>query len=116
MTDQELVRLLISDVGGTGGKEFIFSEAEIDGFLQLGEGSPRQAAAEALRAIAGNEAQVSKRIEYLELKTDGPAVAKALRELADSLEERADSETSTEEDIEIADMVPCRYEPPRYPL
>jgi hypothetical protein len=114
-TDLGRVRLLISDVGGPDGKTFAFSDAEIDGFLGLG-GNVKQAAAEALRTIAGNEAQVSKRIEYLELKTDGPAVAKELGDLADKLEAKAEQEAGAEEDIQIAEMAPQRLVPDEFRL
>ena len=105
MTAREQVRLLISDIGGESGTDFLFEDSEIDGFLELAHESVRQAAADALRAIASNEAQVQKRITFLELKTDGPAVAKALNELADKLEAKADKDETDEEDIEIAEMV-----------
>lgn len=97
MTDYDVnneigkVRLLISDVGGPDGKSFLFDDKEIQAFLDL-RGTIHLAAATALRSIAGNEAQVSKRITFLELKTDGPAVAKELRELAKSYEETEDDD------------------------
>jgi hypothetical protein len=88
-TDIEKVRLLISDVGGESGSEFLFEDTDIDTFLEM---SPNvfNAAAVALRTIASNEAQVAKRIKFLELETDGPAVAKELRMLADSFDKSAD--------------------------
>lgn len=49
--------------------------------------SYRLAAAMALDAIASSQALILKRIEMLDLKTDGPAVAKALREHAAALRE-----------------------------
>jgi len=76
------VRLLISDVGGADGESFIFTDDEIQTFLNLRLGRVPLAAAMALNAIAANEAQVSKRIKYLELETDGPSVARELRALA----------------------------------
>lgn len=45
----------------------------------------RLAAAMALDAIASSQALILKKIEMLDLKTDGPAVAKALREHAATL-------------------------------
>jgi hypothetical protein len=91
--------MLISDVGGEDGKSFIFSDLEINTFLES-RGSVNLAAAAALRTIAANEAQVSKRIKFLELSTDGPAVAKELRALAQELEEQDDDDS----DMEIATM------------
>lgn len=98
--EQGKVRLLISDVGGADGTSFLYTDVEIQTFLEL-EGSIRMAAASALRSIAGNEAQVSKRITFLELRTDGPAVAKELINLADKLESREDD---ADGEIEFAQM------------
>jgi hypothetical protein len=98
-TDVGRVRLLISDVGGADSASFLFQDAEIETFLDM-SGSIKGAAIEALRAIAGNEAQVQKRITFLELKTDGPAVAKELRELAKDLEASLDIEEG--DGLEIA--------------
>lgn len=90
--DKNRVRLLISDIGGEDGESFLFTDSEIDTFLEMRGGSVFKAAATALRAIASNEALVSKRIEFLQLKTDGPAVAKELREQAAELETTADDD------------------------
>lgn len=81
-SDKDRVRLLISDVGGQSGNDYIFSDEEIETFLEVRKGNTLLAAALALEAIAGNEAQVSKRITLLDLSTDGPAVALELRQLA----------------------------------
>jgi hypothetical protein len=91
MTDKDLVRLLISDVGGGDGKSFIFTDTEVEAILARRE-SVECAAATLLRTIAGNEAMVSKRITFMELQTDGPAVAKSLRELATDLEKTSDDD------------------------
>lgn len=79
--DRDKVRLLISDVGGQGGNTFLFSDTEIETFLSI-KPTVLRAAALALRTIAGNEAMTAKRIKFLDLETDGPAVAKELRALA----------------------------------
>ena len=103
--DQGKVRLLISDVGGKDGESFIFEDNEIEAFLSERGGVIKLAAADALRAISGNESQVLKRITFLELKTDGPAVAKELRELAGTIEKAHKEATEEDEDsMEIADM------------
>jgi hypothetical protein len=94
------VRLLISDVGGPDDQSFIFNDDEIGAFLTLKDADVHLAAASALRTIASNEVQVSKRIKFLDISTDGPAVAKALHELADKYEEQADEDF----DFDIAVM------------
>lgn len=89
MADLDNVRLLISDVGGESGTDFIFEDSDIDNFLAM-ESHVYRASALALRTLATNEALVQKRISYLGLSTDGPAVAKALLQAATELEGRAD--------------------------
>jgi len=85
------VRMLITDVGGQDGDSYVFSDVEIETFLDMAGDSVYRASAQALRVLAANEALVSKRITFLELKTDGPAVAKELRELAKELDTIAES-------------------------
>jgi Arc/MetJ family transcription regulator len=78
-TDRGLVRLLITDVDST---QPLFQDVEVDAFLALQAGSVKRAAAQALDVIASNEALVQKATRLMDLTTDGPAVAKALREHA----------------------------------
>lgn len=89
-TDEGKVRLLISDIGGQGGSDFIFEDNEIEAFLAMESDSIYRAAGMACRTMAGNEAMVSKRITFLELQTDGPGVAVALLDLAKALDKKAD--------------------------
>lgn len=84
MTDLDTVRLIISDLGTPP----TFSDPEIESFLAMEDGSVKLAAAQALDTIASNEAMVSKRIKTLDLQTDGPAVAKSLREHATALRDQ----------------------------
>jgi hypothetical protein len=96
VSDKNRVRLMISDVGGMDGDSFLFSDSEIETFLELRGDNVNRAAALALRTIAGNEAQVSKRIKFLELQTDGPGVAAELRALADTYEAQDDEDADWE--------------------
>lgn len=82
ISDRDKLRLLVSDVGGDSGTSFVFTDEDLDTFLQLRYGNVLLAAALALNTLAANEALVSKRITFLELTTDGPAVAAELRQLA----------------------------------
>lgn len=93
-TDVGKVRLLISDVDMA---DALFDDDEIGTFLDLEAGNVRRAAATALEAIAGNETLVLKRIRTMDLDTDGPSVAEALRELADSLRDQADETAADDE-------------------
>lgn len=92
------VRLLISDIGGKEQKdeEWIFTDKEIGAFLEMWEENVMMAAAIAMRTMAGNEAMVAKKISFLELETDGPALAGALEKLADKLETMSDEQVDFE--------------------
>lgn len=79
---RDRVRLLISDVGGDSGTDYIFNDDEIDTFLAIRYDNTMLAAALALETVAANEALVQKRITYLDLSTDGAATAMELRQLA----------------------------------
>lgn len=100
-TEVGQVRLLISDVGGETGTSFVFTDEEITAFLNQKSGDDMLAAALALRVMAANEVLTQKRIQFLELKTDGPAEAKALNELADKYDEQAEGSNT---DFEIAEL------------
>lgn len=105
-TDVGKVRLLVMD---NNASSYTFEDEEIDVFLAMETGVKR-ASALALETIASNEAFVLKRIEVLDLKTDGPAVAKELRERAKSLRTQADKDDADKEAAEgggfdIAEMV-----------
>lgn len=88
-TDAGKVRLIITD---TDPANVMFQDAEIEAFLTLKGGSILLAAAQALDTIASSEALILKKVRLLDVTTDGPAVAKALRDHANSLREQAQVE------------------------
>lgn len=92
-SDRGKVRLLITD---TDENSAIFTDDEIDAFLTMtqidNENEIRLAAAQALDTLASSEALVQKRIKLLDLQTDGPAVAKELRERAKELRRQVEEE------------------------
>lgn len=106
MTATDDIRLLITDVGGQDqdNPQFVFTDPQIDRFYALRGSNVYKAAALALRTMAANEALVSKRIEFLGLKTDGPAVAKELRALAEELDKTAQDEDAIEGEIDVIEM------------
>jgi len=79
------VRLLIPDRTQT---DAFFTDEEIQSLLDMEEQDTFLAAALALDTIASDETMVLKVITMLDLSTNGPAVAKSLRERADSLRSR----------------------------
>jgi hypothetical protein len=91
-TDGAKVRLLISDIDTAAP---MFNDASVEAFLSLHGGNVKRAAAAALLVIAVNEVLVQKRIRLLDLTTDGPAEANALRALAAQYRAEADEEAAT---------------------
>lgn len=87
MADKDDVRLIIADTDSD-----YFTDAQIESFLRLEGDDVRRASALALETMASNEALVQKQIRILDLSTNGPAVAKELRERAAVLREQADDE------------------------
>ena len=99
-----LVRQLISDIGD----ELLLDDDHITALLDLNTRSVRLAAADALETIAASEVLVSKKIRTQDLATDGPAVAKALMDLAASYRKRARDlgEDPAADVVEFFDIVP----------
>lgn len=102
-TDIGMVRLLCTDQNESAP---LFTDPQIQAFLTLEGGDVRLAAAQALDTIASSEALVSKKIRTQDLQTDGPAVAKELRERATSLRDQA---AGALDDAFAFDIVP--YDP-----
>jgi len=96
------VRLLAQDFDR---ENAIFSDDEIQAFMDMNEGDFRYAAASALEVIAANEAYVQKKIKLLDLWTDGSATAAALMKLATSLRGLSDQFSSEEEQFSWAEQV-----------
>lgn len=85
-TDIGMVRLLATDLDEVTP---LFTDAQLQAFLNLEAGNVRLAAAQALDTIASSEALVSKKLTTLDLSTDGPAVAAELRARAAALRVQA---------------------------
>lgn len=81
-TDLGKVRLLSFDTDTTNP---LYQDEEHTAFLDLNAGNVRLAAAQAIDTIAANEAYVQKMIKMLDLMTNGPQTAMALRGAADEL-------------------------------
>lgn len=89
------VRLIIGD---TNADDPDFTDDQLHGFLSIARDSVLRAAADALDAIATNEALLSKKLSTQDRSSDGPAVADALRAHATALRQRAKEEEDAVED------------------
>jgi hypothetical protein len=85
------VRLLILDTASAPGDR-LFSDDQLDALLDMNGQGIKRTAAQALLTVAMSEALLSKKIRTQDLSTDGPAVAKELREQAAVLAGQADTE------------------------
>lgn len=98
---------------------YYFSDLEISGFVgeytQEGTDPTRaqakRAAADAIDALANNEALILKKIKTEDLETDGAAVANSLRAGARQLRQQADDEDKA--DGAFFEMIPFRHHHPQ---
>lgn len=102
-TDLGMVRTLITDLDESN---FLFTDPQITAILARFGGRVLRAAAAALDTIATSEALISKRIKTLDLSTDGPAVAKALREHAQRLRDEDDAGVDDPWGLDIVEFDP----------
>lgn len=87
----KLVRLLTGDkaVG-----DYIFTDDEMESFLELSNDNVYYAAADALDAIAANAAYTLKVLTILDVTTNGQATAEAIRASAVALRAKADADAA----------------------
>ncbi len=95
---------------------YYFSDDEIAAYLAEYPSDPqrwdvKRAAADAIDAMANNEAMILKKIKTEDLETDGKAVADALRGGAKALRDRARQEEA--EDTVFAGVIPFHHHHPQ---
>lgn len=102
----------------TATPSYYFSDLEISGYIaeyatpltDATRAQVKRAAADAIDALANNEALILKKIKTEDLETDGPALANSLRAGAKALRQQADEEDATSE--AFFDLVPFRHHHP----
>lgn len=87
----KLVRLLTGDKAAD---DYIFTDDEMESFLELSNGNIYYAAADALDAIAANAAYTLKVLTILDVTTNGQATAEAIRASAAALRAKADADAA----------------------
>lgn len=106
MSDVELVRLNITDLA-TDPAQRLFTDDQLQGWLDANNGSVNRATYRALITIAASEVLVSKKIRTQDLTTDGPAVSAELRALAATY--KADADAEDEADGSFFEVIPFGY-------
>lgn len=98
------VRLLIPDRVEANA---VFTDEEIQAYLDMNDSNVRRAAAEALETIASDEAMTLKVLTTLDLSTNGASVSDALLRRAEILRDKADEADAGEEggSFDYAEMV-----------
>lgn len=79
--------------------DYLVSDGQLNAYIAINNGGLFGAAADALLALATNEALISKKIRTEDLQTDGPAVAGELRRMAETYRQRH------KDDLEALDLV-----------
>lgn len=93
-TDIGKVRMLIPDRVESVA---LLTDEEIEAYLDMNGEDVRYAAADALDMIASDQALTLKVITLMDLRTDGPATARALMDRADKLRTLSDNEEAATE-------------------
>lgn len=92
-TDIEKVRALIPDLDED---DQIFSDTQIDVYLEIYAGNVRRAAAAAINAISIDEVLLLKVVRTDDLQVNGAQVAEQLRKRAKDLNDEADASEAGE--------------------
>lgn len=111
-SDVGKVRLLLNDIAAP----FVFTDTEVQAFLDLEGGSVKAAAAQAIDTNATNLVLASRVLRTQDLSTDGAKVADAMRKHADRL--RAQAEAQGEDDgfyFDVIDLDPSVPELTEWP-
>lgn len=98
----KLVRLLTGDKATD---DYIFTDDEVESFLELSNGNVYYAAADALDAIAANAAYTLKVLTILDVTTNGQATAEAIRASAAALRAKADADAANTIVCGVANVV-----------
>ena len=101
----ESVRLVRLLTGDKAAGEYIFTDDEMESFLELNKGNVYYAAADALDAIASNTAYTLKVLTILDVTTNGQATAEAIRASAAALRAKADADAANTIVCDVASVI-----------
>lgn len=103
-TDRGKVRLLGRDRKGPEA-DALYTDAEIDSYLDMSGQNVFLAAAMVLENTAADQVLLLKHIKLLDISTNGPAVSEELRELAKRLRLQADASDVDDPGFDIVEFV-----------
>lgn len=92
------LRLLDDPENPAAEPSYMWTDAEIESFLEDEGGNVKRAAAYILIATANNENLILKKLVTEDLQTDGPSVAKAMLASAQELLKRAEADDAAIDD------------------
>lgn len=122
-TDVGLCRVLIPDTEQHIDPQYpaepashMYEDWQLTAFLKLNGDKIKAAAADAIDALATNEAMVSKKIRTEDLQTDGPAVANAMRLHATALRAAQAREDLAEDMLDSFNVIDFIQSPQPWPI
>lgn len=96
--------------------DYLMDDGQLQAYLALNGDKLYGAAADALLAIAANEALVSKKIRTEDLSTDGSVIANSLRQIAQEFRTRQKEEDAEDAALEAFEIVGFTHYPSQWPI
>lgn len=96
--------------------DYLMDDGHLKSFLALNGDKLYGAAADALLALAANEALVSKKIRTEDLSTDGSVIANSLRQIAQEFRTRQKDEDAEDAALEAFEIVDFTHYPSQWPI
>jgi hypothetical protein len=96
--------------------DYLMSDGLLQSYLVINHDKLYGAAADALLALAANEALVSKKIRTEDLSTDGSVIANSLRQIAGEYRTRQKEDDAEDAALEAFELVDFTGYPSNWPL
>lgn len=96
--------------------DYLVPDDQLSAYIAINGDKLYGAAADALLALASNEALVSKKIRTEDLSTDGPAVAAELRRTAAEFKIKQNDLDESNDSLEAFEVVDFYETPAKWPL
>jgi hypothetical protein len=96
--------------------DYLMDDGLLQSYLVMNQNKLYGAAADALLALAANEALVSKKIRTEDLSTDGSVIANSLRQIAQEYRKRQTDEDAEDAALEAFEIVEYTHYPSQWPI